>query len=144
MVEGRLWGVMGAASSGDQPLPADTELRLDHRDFSDFTDPLSPDVTYRVGGDHAFAGTFHGPDEVATHMRQLVDWASDTYDAFKFEDWLVGELSVAALVRVHVHGHAAAYEGRLVLVFGFDPTDTVSEITVFVEDPIAAERFFAR
>jgi GAF domain-containing protein len=28
IVEGRLWGVMGAASSGERPLPADTELRL--------------------------------------------------------------------------------------------------------------------
>jgi GAF domain-containing protein len=28
IVEGRLWGVMGAASSGDQPLAADTEARL--------------------------------------------------------------------------------------------------------------------
>jgi GAF domain-containing protein len=28
IVEGRLWGVMGAASSGEQPLPLDTEARL--------------------------------------------------------------------------------------------------------------------
>jgi signal transduction histidine kinase len=28
VVEGRLWGVVGAGSSGEQPLPADTEARL--------------------------------------------------------------------------------------------------------------------
>jgi GAF domain-containing protein len=28
IVEGRLWGVMGAASAGEQPLPLDTEARL--------------------------------------------------------------------------------------------------------------------
>jgi hypothetical protein len=75
-------------------------------------------------------------------LTSIISRTGNTYDAFKFEDWLVGELSVVALLRIYVHGHAAAYEGRLVLLFGFDPADKVSEITVFFEDPIAAERFF--
>jgi GAF domain-containing protein len=36
IVEGRLWGVMGAASSREQPLPSDTEARL-----ADFTELLA-------------------------------------------------------------------------------------------------------
>jgi signal transduction histidine kinase len=36
IVEGRLWGVMAAGSSGEQPLPADTEARL-----ADFTELLA-------------------------------------------------------------------------------------------------------
>jgi signal transduction histidine kinase len=36
IVEGRLWGVMGAGSSLEQPLPADTEARL-----ADFTELLA-------------------------------------------------------------------------------------------------------
>jgi hypothetical protein len=105
---------------------------------------LSPDVTYRVGGNHALAGTFRGPDEVIAHMRELVDRTGDTYDAFKWEDWLVGELHVAALVRIHARGRATIYVGRLVVLFGFDPADKVSEITIFFEDTSAAERFFSQ
>jgi signal transduction histidine kinase len=36
MVEGHLWGMISAGSTGDQPLPSDTELRL-----ADFTDLLA-------------------------------------------------------------------------------------------------------
>jgi ketosteroid isomerase-like protein len=116
---------------------------LGHLDFDNFIDLLSEEVTYRVGGNHALAGTFRGPDEVIGHVRQLVDRTGNTYDAFKWEDWLVGDNHVAALVRIHAHGHTAIYAGRLVLLFGFDPTDRISEITVFFEDAMGAERFFA-
>src|SRR3981189_1949323 len=39
MVEGRLWGVMAAGSSGEEPMPADTETRL-----TQFTELLAPAV----------------------------------------------------------------------------------------------------
>jgi hypothetical protein len=77
-------------------------------------------------------------------VRDLVDRTDNTYDAFKWEDWLVGDQHVAALVRVRAHGHGAIFAARLVLLFGFDPADKVSEITVFFEDAGAAERFFGR
>jgi ketosteroid isomerase-like protein len=117
---------------------------LGHSDFEKFTDLLSQNVTYRVGGNHALAGTFHGPDEVVAHMRHLVDSTRDTFDAIKWEDWLVGDPHVAALVRIHARGRGALYEGRLVILFGFDPANKVSEITVFFEDASGAERFFTQ
>ncbi len=39
IVEGRLWGVMGVASSGEQPLPTDTEARL-----ASFTELLATSI----------------------------------------------------------------------------------------------------
>jgi hypothetical protein len=116
---------------------------LGHLDFDQFIELLSKDVTYRVAGNHTLAGTFHGPDEVLAHVRQLVDRTGNTYDAFKWEDWLIGASHVAAVVRIHVHAHAANYVGRIFVLFGFDPTDKVSEIAIFFEDAMAAERFFA-
>jgi ketosteroid isomerase-like protein len=117
---------------------------LGHRDFDEVADLLSQEVTYRVRGSHALAGTFHGPDEVIAHVRQLVDRTDDTYDAFKWDDWLVGDYHVVALFRVHAHGHGAAYAGRILLLFGFDPAEKISQITVFFDDEGGAERFFGQ
>jgi signal transduction histidine kinase len=44
VVEGRLWGVMSAASTGEQPLPTDTEARL-----TDFTDLLATAIANADG-----------------------------------------------------------------------------------------------
>jgi ketosteroid isomerase-like protein len=115
---------------------------LGHRDFENFTELLSDDVTYRVDGNHALAGTFHGPDEVVAHMRQLVDRTDNTFDALKWEDWLVGELHVAAVVRIRLQEQGAVFSGRLILLFGFNPASKISEITVYFEDADGAERFF--
>jgi len=117
---------------------------LGQRDFDKVLGLLSPEVTYRVGGNQVLAGIFRGPDEVIAHMRQLVERTGNSYDAFKWEDWLVGDHHVAGLVRVHAHGHGAVYAGRHVVLFGFDQADKVSEITVFFEDVGGAERFFGR
>lgn len=73
-----------------------------------------------------------------------MDQTSDSYDALKWEDWLVGEHHVAGIVRIHAHGHGARYSGKLVVIFRFDSADKVSEITVFFEDAAGAERFFGR
>jgi ketosteroid isomerase-like protein len=117
---------------------------LGRRDFDQFVHLLSPEVEYRVGGNHMLAGTFRGPDEVTAHVRELVDRTDNTYDAFKWEDWLVGDRHVAAIVRVHAQAHGAIFAARLLVLLGFDPADKVSEITVFFEDASEAERFFSR
>jgi ketosteroid isomerase-like protein len=132
------------------PPPSQLEIaqrlaaHLGHLDFDELTDLLSQDVTYRVGGNHPLAGIFRGPDEVVAHMRQLVDWTGNTFDAFKWEDWLVGDRHVAALVRIHAQAHAAVYAGQILVLFGFDSADRVCDITIFFEDAIAAERFFGQ
>jgi ketosteroid isomerase-like protein len=115
---------------------------LGHRDFERFLEFLSPAVTYRVGGSHPLAGTYHGPGEVTDHMRDLVDRTKDTVEALQWEDWLVGQDHIAALVKIRAQGHGASFTARLMFLFGFDASNKVSEITVLFEDPNAVERFF--
>jgi ketosteroid isomerase-like protein len=115
---------------------------LGHDDFEQFVDLLSPEVTYRVGGSHPLAGTYHGPGEATDHMRDLVDRTKDTFEALQWEDWLVGQDHIAALVQVNAQGHGASFTTRLVFLLGFDGSNKVSEITVLFEDPNAADRFF--
>jgi ketosteroid isomerase-like protein len=117
-------------------------LHLGHRDFEQFLELLSPEVTYRVGGSHPLAGTYHGPDEVTDHMRDVVDRTKDTFEALQWEDWLVGQDHIAALVRINAQGHGASFSARLIFLLGFDARNKVSEITILFEDPNAAERFF--
>jgi ketosteroid isomerase-like protein len=117
---------------------------LGHRDFDQYIGLLSEDVTYRVGGNHALAGIFHGRDEVAAQMRGVVDLTGSSFDTVKWEDWLVGEHHVAAVVQVHAQGHGAIVTARQVVLLKFDPADKISEITVLVDDAGSIERFVGR
>jgi ketosteroid isomerase-like protein len=102
---------------------------------------ISEDVTYRAGGDNALSGTFHGREEVSAHLREVVERTGDTYEALKWEDWLVGEDHVAAIVRVHAEEHGAVLTARLVILLAFDPADKISEITVLFDDARSTDRF---
>ena len=99
-------------------------------------------MTYRVAGSHPLAGTFHGPDEVTNHMKNLVDRTKDTFEALKWEDWSVGQQHIGALVHIQAQGHGASLRARRIFLLGFDSSDKVSEITLLFEDPSVAERFF--
>jgi ketosteroid isomerase-like protein len=115
---------------------------LGRRDFDQFIGLLSKDVEYRVGGSNVLAGDFRGPDAVVTHMKDLVNRTDGTYDAVKWEDWLVGEQYVAALVRIHAQEPGQLFASRILVLLRFDPEDKVCEITIFFEDTSAADRFF--
>jgi ketosteroid isomerase-like protein len=117
---------------------------IGHRDFDRCVVLMSPDVEYRVGGENVLAGSFRGIDEVLAHMKNLVDQTQDTYDAVKWEDWLVGDQFVAAVVRIHAQEPGMLLQSRLVVLLGFDAADKVSEITIFFEDVSGANRFFGR
>jgi len=117
---------------------------LGHGDFDQYIGLLSEDVTYRVGGNHALAGIFHGPEEVTAHVRDVADLTGNTYDAIKWEDWLVGEHHVAAVVRIHAQGHGAGLAARHVVLLRFDPADKISEIRVLFDDAGDTERFIGR
>jgi hypothetical protein len=68
------------------------------REFDQFVGLLSKDVTYRVGGNHALAGTFHEPEQVTGRRTDVVDRTGNTYDTCKWEDWLVGEHEVGDVI----------------------------------------------
>jgi hypothetical protein len=108
------------------------------------TELLSPTVTYRVVGNHALAGTFYGPEEVARHLSRLFEFTHGTFDVFKWEDWLVGDNHVAAVVDVHMWAERRAFVGKHVFLFKFRSDGLVGNITVFFEDEASAGRFFGQ
>jgi hypothetical protein len=108
------------------------------------TELLAPTVTYRVAGNHALAGTFSGPGEVARHLSHLFEFTHGTFDVFKWEDWLVGENHVAAVVDVHMEAERRAFVGKHIFVFQFNSEGLVKSITVFFEDEGSARRFFGQ
>ena len=114
---------------------------IGHRDLDQGIELLSPDATYRVPGNHALAGTFSGHDEIVRHLMRLIERTGGTFDAFKWEDWMLGEYHVAALANVHLNTKGQMYKGRHIFLVGFDTHDKIEEITVFFEDQRSAERF---
>ena len=117
-------------------------LHLGHLDVEQIIRLLSPTVTYRVPGSHTLAGTFHGPDDVTRHLMALADRTRGTFDAFKWEDWMVGQDYVSILADLHMQVERRAFSGRAIFLVGFDPGDRIASLSVFFEDLHAVERVF--
>ena len=113
---------------------------IGHRDVDQGIELLSADATSRVPGSRALAGTFSGRDEVMRHLTDLYERTGGTFDAYKWEDWMVGEHHVAALADVHFDAKGQMYEGRHLLLVRFDLDDKIEEITVFFGDQRSIER----
>jgi hypothetical protein len=114
---------------------------LGHPDFEEYLEAVSEDVTFRAGGNNALSGTYHGLEEVAALLRNVVERTGNTYDASKWEDWLVGENHVATIVRIHAQEHGAALTARLLILVAFNPSDKISEISVLIDDSGGVDRF---
>ena len=112
-----------------------------HRDVDQGIELLSPQATYHVPGIHALAGTFSGRDEIMRHLISLFDRTGGTYDAFKWQDWMLGEHHVAALAIVHINTKGQIYKARHLYLVRFDIHDKIEDVTVFFEDLRSAERF---
>jgi ketosteroid isomerase-like protein len=115
---------------------------MGHRDIEQVRPFLSPNVIYRVPGQHALAGSFHGVDEVITHLLELAERSGGTFNAFKFEDWLTSENGVAVVIDAHLQGHGARVTERNIFLFGFDGADRISEVSIFFQNEDSIERFF--
>jgi hypothetical protein len=81
---------------------------------------------------------------VARHLQQFVERTRGTYEAFKWDDWLIGEYHVVGLVSVHALSNGKIYKGRTVTVVGFNVADEIEGITVFFEDQNALDRFIGQ
>ena len=76
------------------------------------------------------------------HLMRLFERTGGTFDAFKWEDWMLGEHHVAALANVHLNTKGQMYKGApICFLVRFDKHDKIQEITVFFEDQRSAERF---
>lgn len=102
---------------------------------------LSPQVTYRVAGHHALAGTFSGRDEVVSHLAKVVEVTGGTFDPIKWEDWLVGESHVATIATFNIRADHRSFAGRMIYLVGFDNADLIVSIRAFFEDEDAAAQF---
>src|SRR5208283_3140195 len=87
-------------------------MHVGHRDFGRSIELLSSNVTYRVPGNHALAGVFSGREAVTRHLIDLVERTAGSFDAVKWEDWMLGEHHVAALADIHIQSAGQRYEGR--------------------------------
>ena len=65
------------------------------------------------------------------HLMRLFERTGGTFDAFKWEDWMLGEYHVAALANVHLNTKGQMYKGRHLFLVRFDKDDLIQEITVF-------------
>jgi len=115
-------------------------MHIGHRDFDRSIELLSPNVKYRVPGNHALAGVFSGREEVTGHLIDLVDRTAGSFDALKWEDWMLGENHVAALADIHIQSAGQRYEGRVLFLVRFDIDDKIVEIVVYLEDERGLER----
>ncbi|MFZ0170929.1 MAG: hypothetical protein WAL04_04525 [Acidimicrobiales bacterium] len=117
-------------------------MRIGRAEIDQAVELLSPSVTYRVLGNHALAGTFSGAEEVRKHLINLDDRTLGTFNATKWEDWLVGEDHVAALANISMLAEGQLMTMRHLFLIKFDVADMIVGITVFAEDQSAALRFF--
>jgi ketosteroid isomerase-like protein len=113
-------------------------------DFEEAVNLLSEDVSYRAQGNNALAGLFTGRDAVIRHLGDLVERTRGTFEAFKWDDWLVGERHVVGLSSIHAQAAGRMYKGRTVTVLRFNVADEIEGITIFFEDQSAIDRFIGR
>ena len=105
---------------------------------------LTPDVTYRVLGNHALSGAFTGRDEAARHLAALVRQTEGRIDPIKFVDWMLGLSHVSVLVDVEVEVGSAAQQIEHLILMRFNAADLIDEVIVFFADPEVADRVYGR
>ena len=104
---------------------------------------LEPTVVYHVPGRVPLAGDFVGPAEVAKHLRKFLDLTGDAIDVLSWDDWLIGTIDIAGVVRVHLQRPGRAQEFRFVFLVEVSPNVKIARVECFYSDPEALERFFS-
>jgi uncharacterized protein len=104
---------------------------------------LEPTVVYHVPGRVSLAGDFVGPAEVARHLRKFLDLTGDAIDVLSWDDWLIGTIDIAGVVRVHLQRPGRAQEFRFVFLVEVSQNVKIARVECFYSDPEALERFFS-
>jgi ketosteroid isomerase-like protein len=104
---------------------------------------LEPTVVYHVPGGVPLAGDFVGPAEVARHLRKFLDLTGDAIDVLSWDDWLIGTIDIAGVVRVHLQRPGRVQEFRFVFLVEVSPNVKIARVECFYSDPEALERLFS-
>ena len=105
---------------------------------------LAPDVTYTVPGTSPLAGTFHGREEVHSHLVTLLRVSHGTFEILKWVDFMVGLSHVSALQYVQAQGGGVVYRGYTLYLVESDRNGLLSSIRVFFQEQHEADRFFTQ
>jgi hypothetical protein len=104
---------------------------------------LSPKASYQVLGTHEASGVFSGSASIREHLVHLYDRIGHSLDFLKWEDWLEGGASVAAIALVHAQDGSRHYSSRQLFLFQFDEANLITQFTVIFLDEGMANRFFS-
>lgn len=113
-----------------------------NKDVEQSLEQLSPDVVYRVEGNHVLAGVFSGREAVAGHLIGISEKTGGHLDPFKEDDVMVGVSHVSVLVNVRMQAQSSVIRTRYLLLLRFNTQDLIDHVTVFFEDLAAVERFY--
>jgi ketosteroid isomerase-like protein len=104
---------------------------------------LAPTVEYTVPGVRGPASRFVGPEAVANRLEKLLRVTERPIDVLKWEDWLVGDTYIVAVVRFELQRPGRVQVFRVVLLFRVSSNMLIEEVECFYSDPEAFDRFFA-
>ena len=104
---------------------------------------LEPTVTYHVPGQDELAGEFEGPTAVAGHLRKFLEVTEHAIDVLSWDDWLIGTIDIAGVVRVHLQRPGRTQEFRFVFLVEVSQNVKIKRVECFYSDPAAFERFFS-
>jgi ketosteroid isomerase-like protein len=113
-------------------------------DVDQSTKLLAPDATYHIPGSHYPAGTFVGARAVAGHLQEFFEFTNHTVDLLKWEDWMVGANSIAAVVQMRFERAGAAWQLRVIYLVKLRPDNaTITSVELFFANADVAERLLS-
>ena len=83
-----------------------------------------------------------GQAQVADHLCDLVEKTKGSFEAVKWEDWMVGMQHVSGWAHIQAEWRGRSFAGRVLFLLRFDLDDKIDEVIVFPEDPATAGEFF--
>jgi ketosteroid isomerase-like protein len=104
---------------------------------------LEPTVVYHVPGRAELAGEFVGPAAVSMHLRKFLEVTGNAIDVLSWDDWLIGTIDLAGVVRVHLQRPGRGQEFRFVFLVEVSQNVKIARVECFYSDPDAFERFFS-
>jgi ketosteroid isomerase-like protein len=104
---------------------------------------LEPTVVYHVPGRSPPGGDFVGPDAVAAHLRKFLELTGNAIDVISWDDWLIGTIDIAGVVRVKLQRPGRLQEFRLVFLVNVSENLKIARVECFYGEPEAFERFIS-